>query len=115
MKAASAVMPYGNPGRADQLLAGVRSTCWNTPRHTVGDTSVLFAVARIYLRARGHRDPIVPAGSALAEYTDIRLRDVSQAVAPLSFVEWTAALRPLVAQALAPAQAFVEIPFEMAH
>jgi hypothetical protein len=30
----------------------------DTPRHVIGDTSVLFAVARIYSRARGQREPI---------------------------------------------------------
>jgi DNA-binding transcriptional LysR family regulator len=58
---------------------------------------------------------IVPAGSPLAGRDVVRLRHVAEAAAPLYLVAWTAALRPLVSQALASRQAIIEIPFEMAH
>jgi len=58
---------------------------------------------------------VVPAGSPLADRADASLADVARHVTPLYLIEWTAELRPLVAQSLGAEQALVEIPFEMAH
>ncbi len=58
---------------------------------------------------------VVPAGNPLSGRSDVRLADISQHVAPLYLIEWTAELRSLVAQSRQAGQALVEIPFEMAH
>ncbi len=58
---------------------------------------------------------IVPPGNPLTGRTGVRLRDVAEAVTPLYLVEWTAGLRALIDEAVRPARALVEIPFEMAH
>jgi len=58
---------------------------------------------------------IVPPGNPLDRRTDVRLCDVAEAATPLYLVEWTAGLRALIDEAVRPARALVEIPFEMAH
>jgi len=66
-------------------------------------------------RARRPLVLIVPPGNPLDRRTDVRLCDVAEAATPLYLVEWTAGLRALIDEAVRPARALVEIPFEMAH
>jgi len=72
----------------------------------------------VHCRVRQPLVLVVPAGNPLSGRTEVRLVEVAEAAIPLYVVAWTTGLRPLVAEALRslqPAQAVVEIPFEMAR
>jgi DNA-binding transcriptional LysR family regulator len=58
---------------------------------------------------------IVPAASPVAARPAVRLHEVIDHATPLYLIDWVRDLRSIVGEALSPAHALVEIPFEMAH